>query len=108
MKEVFNAQVKHSPLSTNGFEISLDEKPFVCKAFYVIPLPDGTYDVFVVDAIEDPNDDAVQLELALTRGPDKGEVVRLRARHLRRDAVSLLGLPGTLTVTDGAPSLALD
>jgi hypothetical protein len=70
-------------------------------------LLDGTYDVVVVDA-SDEEDDAVHLELVLVSGPSKGQVLGLTARHLRVDATSLMGLPATLRVVNGNPSLAFD
>jgi hypothetical protein len=79
--------------------------------FTVEPLPDGQYDVIVVDA--DTVDDttappAVRLELALTGGPHKGDVLVLRATGLAREPLELLGLPGTLMVRDGVPNLRMD
>jgi hypothetical protein len=49
-------------------------------------LADGRYDVFLLD----------------------GEVLALRGPHLAPDAVTLIGLPATLVVSDGTPKLALD
>jgi hypothetical protein len=70
-------------------------------------LPDGSYDVVVVDASDEP-DDVIALELVLVAGPDKGAVFGIRARRLGREATSLMGLPATLEVRDGAPSLQFD
>jgi hypothetical protein len=74
-------------------------------------LPDGIYDVIVVDA-DDTDDGDMKIELTITLGPFVGHVISLRGRHVdehRRDAtqsdpVALLGVPGTLRVRDGAPS----
>jgi len=74
------------------------------------PLPDGTYDVVVVDAEADEHDD-VHIEVAVTLGPHIGRIVRLRKIHIderRRslradDPYALLGIPGTLRVRDGSP-----
>ena len=71
------------------------------------PIADGTYDVFVVDA-ESTDDGAVRLELTITTGPSKGEVVSLRAEGLGRDAIDVLGMPATLVVTDGVPTVRID
>lgn len=71
-------------------------------------LEDGVYDALVVDANDDV-DGALQLELAIVRGPHKGEVVAVRWQHERpRSSIDVLGLPATLTVTDGAPRVELD
>ena len=69
-------------------------------------LPDGTYDIFVVNATLD--DGAATLELALVTGEHKGEVVTLKMKTGGRDPIGIIGLPGTLTVDDGRPSLRIE
>jgi hypothetical protein len=69
-------------------------------------LDDGVYDAFVVDAEVDG--DALRLDLTIISGPQKGEVVSVRAVGLDGDELDCLGLPATLTIADGAPSIALD
>ena len=69
-------------------------------------LADGIYDVIVVDAQRDG--DAVHLEVTILAGEHKGEVVGVRAVGMAIDELDALGMPGTLTVHDGAPSIALD
>lgn len=75
-------------------------------------LEDGTYDAFVVDAEADPSatdgPPALHLELTILAGPHKGEVVSMRAAGLGVSEVDALGMPATLTVADGRPSLVLD
>jgi len=73
-------------------------------------LPDGTYDVIVVDA-ESTDDGDVRIELTITLGPHVGRVIALRSGHVaqqgtgrRIDPTTLLGIPGTLRVRDGEPS----
>jgi hypothetical protein len=68
---------------------------------------DGRYDVFVVDA-ETIDDATMRVELAMVTGDDKGDVFAIRGPHLADDPVMLLGLPGTLVVTDGVPRLEID
>ena len=70
-------------------------------------LADGTYDALVVDATSRP-DGAVGIELTIVAGPAKGEVVTVVALGLPGDPLDLLGVPATLTVVDGAPSLQLE
>lgn len=75
-------------------------------------LPDGVYDVFVVD-VEEAADDgsgsaALLVDLTIVAGDHKGEVVSVRATGLRGTPVDLIGLPGTMTVTDGRPSISID
>lgn len=70
-------------------------------------LDDGSYDALVVDA--EPRDDGgVSIDLTVVSGPAKGEVVTIVARGLEGDPIDLLGLPATLTVAGGAPSLRLE
>jgi hypothetical protein len=69
-------------------------------------IADGTYDVFVVDAM--PDGGALRLEVTILAGEHKGEVVALLATGLGVDELDVLGMPGTLTVADGEPSIAID
>lgn len=70
-------------------------------------LPDGTYDVFVVDATADGTG-GLHLDLTILAGDQKGEVVSMRAEGLGIDEVEALGMPGTLTVAGAEPSLVLE
>ena len=70
------------------------------------PLPDGTYDAIVVDA-EARDDGTTALELTVLAGPLKGEVVEL-AGPTQGEALDLLGVPATITVTDGTPRVRLE
>ncbi len=69
-------------------------------------LDDGVYDTFVVEAEADG--DALRLDLTILAGPRKGEVVTVRAVGLAGDELDCLGVPATLTIADGAPSVVLD
>ncbi len=71
-------------------------------------LPDGTYDVFVVDAEAAGPDGALRLEVTILAGAHKGDVVSLRATGLRVDELAVLGSPGTMIVAAGEPSLVLE
>lgn len=75
-------------------------------------LDDGTYDAFIIDAEEifaETRDRGVMhLEITITRGARKGEVVRVRAEGLQADAIALIGMPATLTVVDGQPTVRID
>jgi hypothetical protein len=71
------------------------------------PLPDGTYDAMVVDAREQ-EDGSVAVDLTIIAGPAKGDVVTLRASALDGDPLDLLGIPATITVADGEPSVRLE
>jgi hypothetical protein len=72
-----------------------------------LPLPDGAYDALVVDAREN-DDGTVAVDLTIIAGPAKGEVVTLRATGLDGDPIDLLGIPATITVAGGQPSLTLE
>jgi hypothetical protein len=69
-------------------------------------MPDGVYDAIVVDAEED--DAGVRVELTITAGTHKGDVVAVRAERGMFDPIGALGLPARLVVTDGAPRVELD
>jgi hypothetical protein len=72
----------------------------------VLRLPDGRYDVLVVDASAGGDDFAI--EITILGGPHKGEVVGLRATGFDADEIELLGLPGTLHVENGVPRFVLE
>ncbi|MEY2475633.1 MAG: hypothetical protein QOG87_948 [Actinomycetota bacterium] len=72
-------------------------------------LSDGSYDVFIVDAQEDEEiSRAMHIELAITSGARKGDVITMRAANMQRDAIALIGMPATLRVVDGEPRLTID
>jgi hypothetical protein len=62
-----------------------------------IPLADGVYDAFVVWA-ETRDDGAIALDLTVTTGARKGDVVSVRATNTPRDAIDLIGMPCMLHV----------
>lgn len=70
-------------------------------------LRDGAYDALVVDA-EATGEGTTRVELTIVAGPAKGEVVALRAEGLRGDPIDLLGVPATITVRDGEPSVVFE
>ena len=71
-------------------------------------LPDGTYDVFIVDADETSTDDTLRLSVTIVGGDHKSDVVDLTATGLGVDAIDAMGMPGTLTVSGGEPTLEID
>ncbi len=66
------------------------------------PLPDGTYDAFVIDV------EGTTYELTLVSGEHKGEVVRVASSAALADPTDAIGMPATLTVEDGRPRVRLD
>ena len=70
-------------------------------------LEDGTYDVMVVDARNDA-DGAMTIDLAVSSGPHRGDVVTVHAVQSRHTWMDLLGAPGTLIVTGGEPTFSVD
>ena len=72
-------------------------------------LSDGNYDVFIVDAREDEEIlRAMHIDVAITSGAHKGDVITMRASNMQRDAITLIGMPATLRVVDGVPRLTID
>ena len=74
-------------------------------------IPDGTYDAFVIDAEPGLADDGVghmHLDLTILSGEQKGNVVSVTATGLRGTELDLLGMPATLTVADGQPTVRID
>jgi len=73
----------------------------------VSAVPDGSYDAFVVDATA-LDDQRMALELTIVAGELKGEMVAVTATGLAGSDIDLLGMPATITVTDGAPHVRID
>src|SRR3954468_6153783 len=72
----------------------------------VCVLADGNYDAIVVDAEEDEH--GVRMELTITAGAQKGEVVAVRSDAGTFDPLDILGIPARLVVVDGAPRVELE
>jgi len=70
-------------------------------------LPDGSYDAIVVDAVTD-QDGSARVELTILDGDHKGEVVAVRAHRVDGDGLDLLGIPATLVVAAGTPSVSFE
>jgi hypothetical protein len=107
MKVDVSAQVKHFPFATREVISSCAQTLSAATVFVMNPLDDGTYDVIVIDVVEGA-DDALVLELTVTSGAHRGEIVHVNARGLHRSWVDLLGTPATLNVTDGRPRVTLE
>jgi hypothetical protein len=71
-------------------------------------LDDGAYDAIVVDVDDSAYTTGVRLELAIVSGPHKGAVIAVRTTAVEGDPISLLGIPATLVVEDGRPSVELE
>jgi len=74
-------------------------------------IPDGTYDAFVIDAEPGLADDGtghMHLDLTILSGEQKGNVVSVTATGLTGTELDLLGMPATLTVADGQPTVRID
>ena len=70
-------------------------------------LDDGSYDAFVVDA-ETTDDGGTRLDLTITTGEHKGEVLSLASSTPMGDPIDLMGMPATITVAFGTPSVSID
>src|SRR4030088_3414645 len=73
---------------------------------FVHALDDGTYDGFIVWA-ETRENDRVTLEMTITTGARKGEVVNVNARAFQHDLVALIGLRWTDNIRDVARRVQL-
>ena len=73
------------------------------------PLPDGSYDAFVINADDLPGEPVTTaLELTITSGDFRSETLALTAPTRLGEPVDLIGMPATLTVADGTPSVRID
>jgi hypothetical protein len=70
-------------------------------------LEDGIYDAIVFDADVDASG-SVTVELTVLSGEHKGEVVSVRTGSWSGDPLDLLGIPATITVTAGSPSVEFE
>ena len=70
------------------------------------PLPDGVYDALVIDANDEG--EVRHLDLTIVSGGHKGEVISVATEITDRADFDLLGLPATLTVAAGDPSIAVE
>jgi len=71
-------------------------------------LPDGTYDVFVVEAEAEGSGGRLRLDLTILAGEQRGGMVSMQAEGLGISELDALGMPGRLTVAGGEPSLVLE
>ncbi len=69
-------------------------------------LEDGTYDALVFDAEADGEE--ITVELTILSGEHKGAVVSLSTETWNGDETDLLGIPATITVTAGTPSVVFE
>jgi len=77
----------------------------------VTQLPDAEYPAIVIDCEQGVADDGTvltHLELAILTGDRKGDVVAITAHEDLGDFIALLGMPATVTVAGGAPSVTID
>lgn len=68
--------------------------------------PDGDYDAFVIDVVEEG--DELRLDLTIVTGELKGQVISVSTSTSLGSFVDLVGMPATLTVRDGSPSVSID
>ena len=74
-------------------------------------LPDDVPWAIVIDCEQGVADDGTvltHLELAILTGERKGDVVAITAHEDLGDFIELLGMPATVTVAGGAPSVTID
>jgi len=74
-------------------------------------LPDGAHDAFLMDVRTDTDDlgrPVQRLDLTVVAGEFKGLVVTIVTGEPLGDEIELIGMPATITVTDGEPSVTVD
>ncbi|MHB1137650.1 MAG: hypothetical protein ACYC2O_01755 [Microthrixaceae bacterium] len=74
-------------------------------------LPDGTHDAFVVDVIHETDGAGrtiTHVEITLVSGEHKGLVLQVATPESIGSFEELVGMPATLTVADGTPSIRID
>jgi hypothetical protein len=107
MKKVLGREVKFF-LDAKRFCSRDGRQRGTSRVFLLVEaLPDGTYDVMIVDVDVDEQQH-VRIDVVLTAGSHRGEVVSLRASSMNQDPLGLLGLPARLVVKDGTPALKMD
>jgi hypothetical protein len=70
----------------------------------MVMIEDGTYDAMIIDAHED-NEGVLHLELAVSSGAHRGEVLNVSTNNARRSWSDLIGTPATLIVRLGEPRI---
>lgn len=74
---------------------------------FTSPLADGLYDVIIIWA-DEVGDGALSIDLVITTGDKKGELLTLRAQHLtQRDPIDLAAHPCRVRVLNGEPEILL-
>lgn len=69
------------------------------------PLGDGLYEANIIWA-EEVSDGALSIDLVITNGAKKGELLTLRANYLTyRDPIDFAGCPCRLRVLNGEPEI---
>jgi hypothetical protein len=68
-------------------------------------IDDGSYDVVVIEALE-VGDGSLLLEVVITAGAHRGDVLRVHARSPDIAWTDWIGAPATLTVSDGTPQIS--
>jgi len=71
------------------------------------PLADGRYDAFVVDADGTPAG-GTRLDLTIVVGEHKGLVLTVTSEGPVGDPIDLMGMPATISVTNGLPTVTID
>jgi hypothetical protein len=74
-------------------------------------LPDGTHDAFLMDVHTDTDDlgrPLQRLELTIVAGEHKGLVVTVLTGEPLGEEIELIGMPATITVEHGEPSVTID
>jgi len=74
-------------------------------------IDDGEYPAFVLDAepgVGDGGEPLLHLSVTILSGAHRGAVLEVTAARMARTAIDVIGMPATLVVLDGEPSLTID
>lgn len=71
------------------------------------PVPDGTYDAFVLDA-QETDGVVTSIDVTIVTGAQKGSVLTVKVNGLTESFTEIVGVPAALTVDAGVPSLTFD
>jgi len=71
-------------------------------------IDDGAYDVVVLDAIEATDGETMTIEVTIVAGANKGMVIGIHAPIGFGDPIDLMGMPATLRVEHGVPTVRVD
>lgn len=87
--------------------MSLAKRDQMSAMEFTAPLEDGLYEVIIISA-DELSDGALSIDLVITTGDKRGNLLTLRAKNLTyRDQIDLLAHPCQVRVQNGEPEILL-